>query len=310
MKMLFAGYGSIADMHVEALAGQDVELYSVVGRVRQSAEDFASRHGFAKVEDNYEEALTDGEVDAVLISSPSALHAEQTELALKAGKHVLCEIPLALSLAETQRLAELTHATQRTVMVCHTQRYLPPFVMVKQLIDSGKLHVQHIIYRYGFLRRENINWTGKRRSWTDNLLWHHGCHIVDTALWLLGNPKVEVSGTIARPSGNLSIPMDLGLSLTTADNRLVTIGMSYNTRFPLNDCLIIGEEESYLVTEGTTLRSTERVLYEPTGESEHHSLAMVKQNAEFLTCVRERREPELSPTGIINTMATLQAADA
>jgi 2-hydroxy-4-carboxymuconate semialdehyde hemiacetal dehydrogenase len=301
------GYGSIAQMHVRAVKAAGETLYSVTGRLPERSEAFAREFGFLHAEPDLERAVAAPEVDAVLITSPSEMHAEHTEIALRAGKHVLCEIPLAMSLHDIDRLADLANQMDRRLMVCHTQRYLPAFAKAREAIASGRLHPHHIIYRYGFMRRENVNWLGRRRSWTDNLLWHHGCHIVDTSLWLLGEKEVAVDAHLAKPGKDLGIPMDLSMVLRTRNDQLVTVGMSYNTKVQLGDCLIIGEEETYHVDE-ERLSDSQKVLHEPGPEGDMFSVAIAAQDREFIQAVREGREPALSPREVRPTMAVLQTA--
>ena len=135
--------------------------------------------------------LADPQIDAVIVCSPTDLHADHTARALRAGKHVLCEIPLATSLAETDELIALADEINRRLMVCQTQRYFAPVAEAKRIIASGELHVHAIVSRYLFDRRNNVNWKGRNRSWTDNLLWHHMCHALDATMWLLGADDVE-----------------------------------------------------------------------------------------------------------------------
>jgi len=116
-------------------------------------------------------------------------------------------------------------------MVCHTQRYYPTLVEARRRIAAGELHVHHVSTRYAFLRRENINWAGRRRSWTDNLLWHHGGHAVDTSLWLLGATGGSVTSQVALPSLPLDIPLDLDILIRTPKDQLLNVTMSYNSRF-------------------------------------------------------------------------------
>lgn len=307
MNWLFIGYGSIAQMHVRALKAAGQTLHSVTGRLPEQAEAFAREHGFVRAVPDLDTALAAPEVEAVLITSPSELHAAQSEQALRAGKHVLCEIPLAMSLPEVDRLSELAEGAQRRLMVCHTQRFLPAFAKARAEIASGRLFPHHIIYRYGFFRRENVNWLGRRRSWTDNLLWHHGCHVVDTSLWLLGESEVEVSAHLAKPAKTLDIPMDLSLVLRTSKDQLVTIGMTYNTKLRLGDCLIIGEEDTLLIDE-ERLVGSQGVIHEPGPEGDMFTVAIADQDREFTAAIEQGREPALSPRVVRPTMAVLQRA--
>ncbi|HLZ07315.1 MAG TPA: Gfo/Idh/MocA family oxidoreductase, partial [Chloroflexota bacterium] len=168
MNICLVGYGSIARSHLEALRGEDVRLGWVVGRLPEPTEALATEFGFARHDVELDAALDDPTVEAVLITSPSDLHADQAERALRAGKHALVEIPLATNLGDADRLNALATDRNLCLMVCHTQRYYPALVEARRRIAEGELHVHHVVTRYGFLRRENVNWLGRRRSWTDN----------------------------------------------------------------------------------------------------------------------------------------------
>ncbi len=107
------GHGSIAAAHVEALRAIDrgeVVLRSVMGRLAEPTAAFAAEHGFARSTTQLDAILDDPQIDAVIVCSPSDAHAEQTAGALRAGKHVLCEIPLATSLSDVDRLIALAAA--------------------------------------------------------------------------------------------------------------------------------------------------------------------------------------------------------
>jgi len=311
------GYGSIARSHVRAINAlaatpewQDLRFYGVMGRLEEATADFAREFGATVATTDLDTLLADPALDAVIVCSPSGMHAEQTARALRAGKHVLCEIPLALSLAETDELIALADQHDRRLMVCHTQRYYPPLVEARRRIASGELHPHAIVSRYMFGRRENINWQGRQRSWTDNLLWHHGCHAVDAALWLLGvadnGEEVAVTAQVALPGGSLEIPMDLTVTMRTARDQLATVAMSYNIGFQIHDYLIIGEEATILFDDGV-LRDNERVLV-PRAEREGVDAPIPRQDAEFFAAIREGREPAVSGRAVRPAMAALQAA--
>lgn len=304
MNICLVGYGSIARSHVQALAGEAVTFHTVVGRLPEPTAAFAAEFGFRRYTTDLDEALADPAIDAVLIASPTDLHASQAEKALRAGKHALVEIPLATSLAEADSLAELARQQRRCLMVCHTQRYYPALVEARRWIEEGRLHVYHVCTRYGFLRRENVNWLGRRRSWTDNLLWHHGCHAVDTSLWLLGATETTVQSQVARPSYHLGIPMDLDILMRTPLDQLIAVSLSYNTRLPYNEYLLIGEETTLLVSNGR-LSSPDGVLVEP-DRPEPGPGSIQRQDQEFLAAVREGREPTISPAAVRPALWVLQ----
>ncbi len=319
MNIATLGYGSIARSHVRAIAAlaatpewAELRFYGVMGRLPEATQAFADEFGAAVRTTDLAALLADPQLDAVIICSPSGAHAAQVEQALRAGKHVLCEIPLALSLAEADRLGALADAVDRRLMVCHTQRFYPALVEARRRIAAGELHPHAIVSRYMFGRRENVNWQGRRRSWTDNLLWHHGCHAVDAALWLLGcadrDELVEVRAEVALPGGALGIPMDLTVTMRTARDQLATVAMSYNIAFPIHDYLIIGEEATILFDNGT-LRDHERTIVPQTDvDKEGADAPIPRQDADFFAAIRDHREPAISARSVRPAMAALQAA--
>jgi 2-hydroxy-4-carboxymuconate semialdehyde hemiacetal dehydrogenase len=319
MNVALVGYGSIARDHALAIGalratpeGRDLRLSGVMGPHAVPTEAFGREFGLSVATTDLDALLADSAVDAVVVCSPSPVHAAQTERALRAGKHVLCEIPLALSLAETDRLIALADEADRRLMVCHTQRYVPALVEARRLIAAGELHPHALVGRYMFGRRENVNWRGRRRSWTDNLLWHHGGHAVDAALWLLGVPErgetVETVAQVALPGEDLGIPMDFGLVMRTPRDQVVTIAMSYHTGIALHDYLVIGEETTLLFESGR-LRDNEHTLVDQRSDNPaQHDSPIFRQDAEFFAAIREGREPAVSARSVRPAMAALQAA--
>jgi len=286
-----------------------VRLATVIGRRPDEAAEFAARFGIPRHGTDLGLVFDDPTIDAVVICSPTELHAGHVEAALRSGKHVLCEIPLATSLAEIDMLIEMADRTDRRLMVCHTQRYFPPLVEARRRIAVGELTPHAIVSRYLFDRRNTINWKGRHRSWADNLLWHHGGHAVDAALWLLGvgaDEEVSVSAQIAEPDPALGTPMDLGMVVRTKRGQIVTVAMSYHARLPAHDYLIIGEETTLRFGENT-LSGADGVIV-PASGPDPLGVALPAQDAEFIASVREGREPAVSARSIRPAMAALQAA--
>jgi 2-hydroxy-4-carboxymuconate semialdehyde hemiacetal dehydrogenase len=296
MNICLVGYGSIARAHLEALRGEEITLGWIVGRLAEPSEAFATEFGFARHGIDLDEALSDPSVDAVLITSPSDLHADQTARALRAGKHALVEIPLATSLGDADRLDAMAKERGLCLMVCHTQRYYPTLVEARRRIASGELHVHHVSTRYGFLRRENVNWVGRRRSWTDNLLWHHGC---------LGATGGTVTSQVALPSAPLNIPLDLDVLIRTPKDQLVAVSMTYNSKVNYNEYLLIGEEDTLTVT-NTRLVGPDGLIMEDVPRQGPASESIQAQDREFLAAVRDGRAPAISATAVRPAMKVLQ----
>lgn len=311
--VVLLGYGSIAQVHAGVLRrlqgtpqGRDLRLYGVMGRDPQATEAFAREWGMELATTDLERVLDDSSVDIVVICSPTDLHAEQAERSLRAGKHVLCEIPLATSLSQTDRLIRTVEETGRCLMVCHTQRFRRGFSEARRMIAAGEFHAHAVLGRHIRIRRQNENWTGRKRTWTDNLLWHPGCHCVDALLWLVGATEVEVAAQVALPGGNLEIPMDLTLAMRTPRDQILTAFLSFNSHFMLQDYLIIGEETS-LSCGNDYLRRPDRVLVEQR-ESGLLEDPILLQDTEFLNAILEQREPAVSAREARPAMAALQAA--
>jgi len=311
LKIGIIGSGSIGAEHARTILRlrkrtpwRDLALEAVVGRRTEEAEAFAREFGMRLSTTDLEAVFGDSSIEVVIVCSPTDLHATHTEQALRAGKHVLCEIPLATSLTEVDDLIALADEVDRRLMVCQTQRYFAPLIEAKRMIASGELHVHAIVARYLFDRRNNVNWKGRHRSWTDNLLWHHTCHALDATIWLLGASEVDAAAQIASPDSVMDIPMEVGIVLRTPANQIATVATSYHARLPQHDYLVIGEE--------TSVQFVDRELRSPAGTivpAHNDDLlldAMPLQNAEFFTAIREAREPAISARSVRPAMAVLQ----
>jgi len=314
MNVGIIGYGAIAREHALALRrigqapdGRKHSIVGVMGRVLEPTRDFAEEFSAALATTELDELLAEPRVEAVIVCSPTDLHANQTERALRAGKHVLCEIPLATSLAETDRLIELAERSGLLLMVCHTQRYAAPLIEARRMIAGGEVRPRAVVSRYLLDKRENVSWTGRRRSWTDNLLWHHGCHAVDAALWLLGTEAIDVTARATPPDPRLATPMDLSILLRTAREQVVTVVMSYRALPPIQDYLVIADETT-LVYANDELRDHTRVLVPAAGHGDYDAAALDRQNTDFFASILAGREPVSNARSVRPAMAALQAA--
>ncbi|MCL4544459.1 MAG: Gfo/Idh/MocA family oxidoreductase [Chloroflexi bacterium] len=309
MHAVLIGYGTTAHTHARVLSAEGVELASIVGRLPEQAAAFAQEFGITHWTTSLPEALLRPGLDLAIICSPSAIHAEQTQQCLAAGLHVLVEIPLAMSYQEAAALTAQAESTQRVLMVAHTHRFGLAAREVKKRIGGGAFHPRNIISRYVFLRREDVNWSGRRRSWRDNLLWHHGCHAVDLCLWLLGEQEPGQVRVLANIGGNdphMHIPMDLSILLRTTASALASVNMSYNAHVSRYDYLVIGDETTLLISEGQ-LYGPEGPIPLDTGETAVP--AVVQQDREFLAAVREGRPVASGGRSVLPAMWALQQAE-
>ena len=169
--------------HFEALRKLDgVKVMSLAGGIKDDARQFAAERSILHWSLSLEECLDQPGIDCCILASPNGLHAQQAELCLASGKHVLIEIPMALSLEDSERLAALEQETGLICMVCHSQRFNRSFREVRRRLRCGDLSLHHIVQQTYFFRRTNENRFGKPRTWTDDLLWHQLCHAIDMCL--------------------------------------------------------------------------------------------------------------------------------
>ncbi|WP_281367947.1 Gfo/Idh/MocA family protein [Nonomuraea typhae] len=297
------GPGAIAERHAAALLAAGAELVAVAGPEREQTTAFARGFGVPAAYGTAEELYAHPGLDAVVIASPHAHHARQTLTALEAGLHVLCEIPIALSLPEAQAVAEAARAAGRHVAVAHTLRHCLPYLRVREEVERGALHVRHIVARTLMLRQDDTGMGGRPRGWTDDVLWHHGAHTVDAALWFLGATGAEVRGMRGESWARSGRPMDGGAVLRTPDGGLATIALSYHARLPSRDMTIIAEDRTLHLSGGVLREHDGTVLVDCGDQMEDDGLA--RQDADFVAAITGGRPPGCAVADILPAMRVL-----
>jgi 2-hydroxy-4-carboxymuconate semialdehyde hemiacetal dehydrogenase len=305
VKICLVGYGAIAEKHMEAFrAMSGVEPLVLVGRRKEPSKEFASRWGFNRHTLEIDEAINDPEVDAVVITSPNELHAEQAIKALSKGKHVLLEIPMALNLEDAEHVTRLSRAMNRRLMIAHTMRFFPAIQEVHRRVKSGELHIHHVVGFFGLMRRSNVTSSGKARSWTDNILWHFGAHMVDVALWTTGHAKADVSCRFGPRHSSQNV-VDMSLNMTLPGGELVTLAQSYNIHAFRWKITFIGEEATLDFDMGTLRDHAENVIVPQQSITD-----LREQNREFVDAVRQDRDPSITGEDVLPAMRILQRAQS
>lgn len=308
MNVGIVGYGAIAGKHMEAL--QEIPGLTpawLVGRRAEPMAAFVSRWGFERQTLRLEEALADPALDAVVITSPNELHAPQAELALRAGKHVLLEIPAALTLAEVEQLSNLARAVNRHLMVAHTMRFFPAIREIRRRVESGELRVEHFVGEFMMVRRQNITAAGTPRSWTDNLLWHHGAHMVDVILWICGSAGTAGNTDIIcrlGPEHPTQGVMNLSISMGLPNGAIATVAQSYGSREFRWRLDVYGVEETLRFDMGQLVDSTGTVLV-----PRQSVVDLRDQDREFIDSIRENRDPAITVDEILPAMRLLHQAE-
>jgi 2-hydroxy-4-carboxymuconate semialdehyde hemiacetal dehydrogenase len=306
MNICLVGYGAIAESHAKAMTAiDDVNLRWLVGRRTEPTQAFAARFGFEHLTLELDEALADDCVQAVVITSPNAMHAPQATAALDAGKHVLLEIPIALTLDDAQRVAALARQVDRKLMICHSTRFYPSFAYLRELVNAGKFHMYQFIGNMFIRRRTNITAAGNPRSWTDNILWHHGAHLIDLSMWLADCFDVERVSYHVGPNYKEQATMDMSFTMTLANGAIVTISQSYFTPAFGWQVNAIGHEQTFCWKDF--------VLYD-FEDNEIMPYAdgwdLLVQDTEFVNALREDRDPSVTAESIMPTMRAIAQAQA
>ena len=306
MNICLVGYGMIAEHHVRALRTlEDIHFRWLVGRRPEPTRAFADEWKFEHQTLELAEALADQSVDAVVITSPNVLHVSQATAALNAGKHVLLEIPIAMALADAQGLAALAQQVNRRLMICHSMRFLHAFSYIRRLVEEDHFHMTQFLGNIFIPRRTNLTATGKPRSWTDNILWHHGAHLTDLAMWLGNASSVERLSYHPGPDYRQQGTVDMSLTMTLPSGAIATVAQSYFTPGFGKQVLVIGHEETFLWKNETLYDFEGKVLV-----PRQSILDLVDQNAEFVTAVRENRPPAITPETIMPTIQVLAQAQS
>lgn len=304
VRILMVGEGAIAAIHMQALADvPGAHVVAVAGGEERNTRHFAETWGIARVFTDYARALAASEVDAVILATPSPLHADQAEQAIDAGKHVLCEIPMSLNLADAERMTARAREASTVAMVAHTRRFNAPHREMKRRIRAGEFHLQHLVSETYFLRRENLNMKGEPRGWTDHLLWHHACHSVDLFAWMLDDFNLDVWGGRGAIHPELGIAMDMNIGLKSRNETLATLTLSFNNHGPFGGFYRYIGEENTLMAYRDELKDYQGEVLPLEGAG------FQAQDVEFIAAIRECRVPEAAFSHCLPTMRLLDTLE-
>jgi 2-hydroxy-4-carboxymuconate semialdehyde hemiacetal dehydrogenase len=300
------GPGGIAAAHAKALrALGGCRFEWVVGRSERSAARFASEWDVGRHTADLQLPLMDANVDVVLIASPNELHHEQAKRSLEAEKHVIVEIPAAMSFDGAKELQRLSERFSRRVLVCHTMRSYPAIREIRRRVSAGALTVSQVNGFFAVPRRANENWVGGTRSWVDNLLWHHACHQVDAAMWTLGiENAVNVQAQFGKTNPEFGMTMDLSVSFATAERQVITHALTYNTAQETWIVRFVGDEE-LLVYCGGALHDEHGNEVVPAMEWSD----LRPQNRDILDAIRDDAFSDYSIESVLPAMRVLQEAE-
>jgi 2-hydroxy-4-carboxymuconate semialdehyde hemiacetal dehydrogenase len=306
MRVCVAGAtGAFGIKHMDALSAiNGVEITSIVGAEINALQLVAQERNIGHFTTDLAESLLRKDVDAVILATPTQLHASQAIACLEAGKHVMVEIPMADNIDDARKLATIQQKTGLVAMAGHTRRFNPSHQWIRNKIAAGELKLQQMDVQTYFFRRTNKNALGQPRSWTDHLLWHHACHTVDLFQYQTGETATKVQGLQGPIHPELGIAMDMSIGMKVPSGALCTLSLSFNNDGPL------GTFFRYICDNGTYIARYDDLYDGHDNKIDLSGVAISNngielQDREFIAAIIENREPNSSIKQCLPAMETL-----
>jgi 2-hydroxy-4-carboxymuconate semialdehyde hemiacetal dehydrogenase len=305
MKIALAGQGAFGVKHLEAISKIDgIQVASLAGGNSEQTAEVAKKFNIPHWTCDLAESLAQPGIEAIILATPTQMHASQAEQCMRAGKHVMIEIPVADNLADAERLLKVQKETGVICMGGHTRRFNPSHQWIHQRVQAGELKVQQMDVQTYFFRRTNTNALGKPRSWTDHLLWHHACHTVDLFQYQTGEVASRAQALQGPKHPQLGIAMDMSIGLKVPSGAICTLSLSFNNNGPL------GTFFRYICDNGTFIANYDDLVdgYQKPIDGTKVAVSMngiELQDREFFAAIEEKREPNASIAQVLPAMRTL-----
>ncbi|KAF0165319.1 MAG: 2-hydroxy-4-carboxymuconate semialdehyde hemiacetal dehydrogenase [Rhodocyclaceae bacterium] len=299
IKVALAGAGAFGIKHLDAIKLIDgVEVVSLVSRDLAKTKEVADKYGIGHVSTNLGDSLALKEVDAVILCTPTQMHAAQALACMRAGKHVQIEIPLADSLTDAETVLAMQHKTGLIAMCGHTRRFNPSHQWVHNKITAGEFNIQQMDVQTYFFRRSNMNALGQARSWTDHLLWHHAAHTVDLFAYQTGGSIVAANALQGPIHPGLGIAMDMSIQLKSSTGAICTLSLSFNNDGPLGTFFrYIGDTGTYIARYDDLIDAKDNKIDVSKVDVSMNGIEL--QDREFFAAIREGREPNGSVAQVL-----------
>ena len=306
MKIALAGQGAFGIKHLEAIQNiPGIEVVSLAGGRPAGTEEVAKKWKIPHWTSDFGEMLKQPGIEAVIIASPTQVHAAQAIQAMRAGKHVLIEIPIADTLADSEEILQVAQQTGVVAMAGHVRRFNPSHQYVHNKIKAGELKIQQMDVQTYFFRRTNMNAAGQPRTWTDHLLWHHACHTVDLFQWQTGELPSVAYAVEGPHHPELKIAMDMGILLKAPKSgSILTLSLSFNNNAQQGSFFrYIGDNGTY------------KAYYDDLSDGKDNVIDLTKvdvsmngielEDREFFAAIKEKRQPKSSVKDCLEAMRTL-----
>ncbi|TWO72609.1 Gfo/Idh/MocA family oxidoreductase [Caenimonas sedimenti] len=299
LRIALAGAGAFGQKHLDALKLIDgVQVTSVIGRELDKTKEVAAKYGIGHATTDLGETLARADVDAVILCTPTQMHAEQSIACMNAGKHVQAEIPLCDKLSDGQAVVALQKKTGLVAMCGHTRRFNPSHQFVHKKIKAGEFAIYQMDVQTYFFRRTNMNALGQPRSWTDHLLWHHAAHTVDLFQYQTGSKVVKANAIQGPIHPTLGIAMDMSIQLQAENGAICTLSLSFNNEGPLGTFFrYIGDTATYIARYDDLFNGKEEKIDVSKVDVSMNGIEL--QDREFVAAIREKREPNASVAQVL-----------
>ena len=299
IKVALAGAGAFGIKHLDGIQNIDgVEVVSLISRELDKTKEIAAKYGISHVTTELNESLALKEVDAVILCTPTQMHASQTLACLKAGKHVQVEIPLCDVLHDGEEVVQVAEKSGLVAMCGHTRRFNPSHQYVQNQITAGAFNIQQMDVQTYFFRRSNMNALGQPRSWTDHLLWHHAAHTVDLFAYQCGSPIVKANAIQGPIHPTLGIAMDMSIQLKAANGAICTLSLSFNNDGPLGTFFrYIGDSATYIARYDDLFTGKEEKIDVSGVAVSMNGIEL--QDREFFAAIQEGRQPNSSVASVL-----------
>ncbi len=299
INVALAGAGAFGIKHLDGIRNiPDVKVVSLVSRELSKTQEVADKYGIPHVSTDLADSLAIKDVDAVILCTPTQMHASQSLACLEAGKHVQVEIPLCDVLSEGQAVLQRQQETGLVAMCGHTRRFNPSHQWVRRRILADEFHIQQMDVQTFFFRRTNMNALGQPRSWTDHLLWHHAAHTVDLFAYQANSPIVQANAIQGPIHPVLGIAMDMSIQLKAANGAICTLSLSFNNDGPLGTFFrYIGDTGTYIARYDDLVNGKEEKIDVSQVDVSMNGIEL--QDREFFAAIREGREPNASVAQVL-----------
>ncbi|MCM8815007.1 MAG: Gfo/Idh/MocA family oxidoreductase [Candidatus Omnitrophica bacterium] len=308
------GAGTIAKKRVCAAIFDEPrsDLVIIVDRDVSKAKELAELYGCQTYSDNFQDAIENPDVDAVYIATPVFLHAEQTVAAIEAGKHVICEKPLALDYRSAIRVVKAAQKSGVRATTAYFRRFSPKYLFTRELITKGifeKILLTRICYHTWFqiLPQSPLFWRAQKDLSGGGIIFDMGSHMFDVLIGLFGLP-VSVFAKMRKIVFDYSVEDSSAIIMEYENGMLVTASFNWNSKTYAHEFEIIGTRAKirWIPYDGDkiTLITDSKVeeVEKPNYKNVHYPLI-----EDFVSAIKENRNPAISMEDAAKTNLLMEA---